>query len=61
MLSKHKKMTGDQLREEVQRLDEYLSKVETCDQKEDDQYTGGSKEETSYRRTFRVHDSGKRT
>ena len=36
--SKHKKMTGDQLREEVQRLDEYLSKVETCDQKEDDQY-----------------------
>jgi hypothetical protein len=36
--SKHKKMTGDQLQEEVKKLDEYLSKVETCDQKEDDQY-----------------------
>jgi len=36
--SRHKKMTGDQLQEEVKKLDEYLGKVEACDQKEDDQY-----------------------
>lgn len=36
--SRHKKMTADQLQDEIKKLDEYISKVETCDEKEDDQY-----------------------
>jgi len=41
--SKHKKMTAEQLQEEVKELDEYLGKVEACDQKEDDLYGCGQR------------------